>query len=158
VIGGLALQSCQPSFLVGRDAILAADLVANGARNRCRIWTAFAKRGMGVSADDGGGASQQDVTEAFDLPAGCRLCGDVDDDQAVDLRDAVALARALAGVGTALVAPEKCNATGPASLGDANSDGLLDDCAAADSIALREHLAQALPAPTGCAPALGLFR
>ncbi len=158
VIDALKLQPCDPTFLDARDAILAADLAGNQSRNRCRIWTAFAKRGMGVAADDGGSAASQAVTEAFDVPPECALCGDVDDDEAVDLRDAVVLDRALAGLPPALVAPEKCNATGPANVDDANTDGLLDDCDAADSAALREHLVDLVPAPAGCAPKLGIFR
>jgi hypothetical protein len=70
VMDGLKLQGCDPTFLDGRDAILMADLVLGG-ENACAIWRAFAKRGMGIGADDGGDASILDVTESFDVPVQC---------------------------------------------------------------------------------------
>ncbi len=159
VIDALSLQACNPSFLDARDALLAADLLASDSRNRCRIWNAMAKRGMGVSAGDGGSAASQAVTPAFDLPPECRLCGDVDDDEDFDLDDVVRARRALDEPLPRLVAPEKCNATGPVALGDADGDGVLDDCTGADVSVLREALAELVPAvPDACAPALGLFR
>jgi len=69
VMDGLKLQPANPSFLDGRDAILLADQVANGGANQLAIWTAFARRGMGYSADDGGSGNATTVVEAFDLPA-----------------------------------------------------------------------------------------
>ena len=72
VVDGLKMQPCLPSFLDARDAILAADVANNAGANECLIWSAFAKRGMGVSADDGDfGSLALTVTEAFDLPAQC---------------------------------------------------------------------------------------
>ncbi len=71
VVDGLKLQPCNPTFLDARDAILAADVANNGGANECLIWQGFAKRGMGVSAADGGGSGSLAVTEAFDLPAQC---------------------------------------------------------------------------------------
>ena len=56
VVDGLKLQGCNPTFLDARDAILAADVANNGGANECLIWSAFAKRGMGVNAQDGGSA------------------------------------------------------------------------------------------------------
>ena len=72
VVDGLKLQPCNPTFLDARDAILLADQNNNGGANQCEIWSAFAKRGMGVSASDGGTASSLSVTEAFDLPVACQ--------------------------------------------------------------------------------------
>ena len=69
VMDGLKLQPANPSFLQGRDAILAADQAATGAANQTEIWTAFARRGMGFSANDGGGGTATSVSAAFDLPA-----------------------------------------------------------------------------------------
>jgi hypothetical protein len=159
VMDALKVQGCEPTFLVARDAILEADGDANEGRNRCRIWTAFAKRGMGDSAADGGSSASQEVTEAFDLPPGCTLCGDVDDDEVADLRDVALALRALAGVGPSLVAPEKCNALGAASVGDADADGVLDDCDADDVLAVRDYLAgNSAEIPAVCAPAVGIFR
>jgi len=70
VMDGMKLQPCLPTFQSGRDAILDADMVNNGGANECLIWEAFARRGMGLSAD-AGGTGNTDGTEAFDLPAQC---------------------------------------------------------------------------------------
>jgi hypothetical protein len=68
VTEALKLQPCNPGFVDGRDAILAADLALYGGANESIIWTAFAKRGLGFSADQGSSNSRSDGTEAFDLP------------------------------------------------------------------------------------------
>ena len=52
----------------GRDAILEADMLANGGANQCLIWEAFARRGLGLSASQGSANSLNDQTEAFDVP------------------------------------------------------------------------------------------
>lgn len=70
VTEGLKLQPCAPGFVDGRDAILAADVAIYGGANECLIWDAFAKRGLGLSADQGSSASRTDGTEAFDTPSG----------------------------------------------------------------------------------------
>ncbi|MFT5678411.1 M36 family metallopeptidase [Patiriisocius sp. Uisw_047] len=69
VTEGLKLQPCAPGFVDGRDAILAADVALYGGANECLIWDAFAKRGLGFSADQGSSASRADGTEAFDTPS-----------------------------------------------------------------------------------------
>ncbi len=74
VVDGLKLQGCNPTFLDARDAILVADQVNNGGANECLIWEAFAKRGMGANADDGGSPNSLNVTENFDLPLQCGSC------------------------------------------------------------------------------------
>lgn len=61
-------QSCQPGFVDGRDAILAADEVIFNGANQCVIWEAFARRGLGYSADQGNSNDRSDGIEAFDLP------------------------------------------------------------------------------------------
>ena len=70
VIEGLKLQPCNPGFVDGRDAILAADQAIYGGVNECILWDAFAKRGLGVSAVQGSSSSVTDNTEAFDTPSG----------------------------------------------------------------------------------------
>jgi len=70
VIDGMKLQPCNPTFVEARDAILLADQVNNGGVNQCAIWRGFAKRGLGVSAVDGG-ANVGDEVEAFDVPEEC---------------------------------------------------------------------------------------
>jgi hypothetical protein len=71
VIDGMKLGPCTPGFVDGRDAILLADELLTGAANRCAIWEAFARRGLGFSADQGSAHSTTDGTEAFDLPSDC---------------------------------------------------------------------------------------
>ncbi|PIV50375.1 MAG: peptidase [Flavobacteriaceae bacterium CG02_land_8_20_14_3_00_34_13] len=73
VIDALKLQPCSPGFVNGRDAILQADLLANGGVNTCLIWNVFANRGLGFSASQGGSNNRFDQVEAFDLPAECSL-------------------------------------------------------------------------------------
>ena len=68
VTEGMKLQPCSPGFVDGRDAIIAADRAMYGGANECLIWEAFAKRGLGYSADQGSSGSVDDGIEAFDLP------------------------------------------------------------------------------------------
>ncbi len=68
VIDGLKLTPCNPGFVDGRDAILAADVANNGGANQTYIWAAFARRGLGVSANQGSSNSRSDQTEAFNTP------------------------------------------------------------------------------------------
>lgn len=69
VTDGLKLQPCSPSFVDARDAILEADRINFGGRYACYIWWAFARRGLGVNADDGDGSL--DVGEDFSTPQSC---------------------------------------------------------------------------------------
>jgi hypothetical protein len=71
VVDGMKLQACMPTFVTGRDAITMADVTANGGANECLISEAFAKRGVGFGADDGGSASTLAVTENFDVDPTC---------------------------------------------------------------------------------------
>ncbi|MCB1049828.1 MAG: M36 family metallopeptidase [Acidobacteria bacterium] len=71
VMDGMKLQPCSPGFVDGRDAILAADVNLTAGANRCEIWRAFARRGLGFSASQGSSGSRSDGTAAFDLPCDC---------------------------------------------------------------------------------------
>jgi extracellular elastinolytic metalloproteinase len=73
VMLGLKLQPCQPGFLDARNAIITADELLYGGAHRCAIWSAFARRGMGVSAVQGLSTSATDQTAAFDVPSGVQL-------------------------------------------------------------------------------------
>ncbi len=73
VIEGLKLQPCSPGFVDGRDAILAADRLLYGGDNQCLIWEAFARRGLGYSANQGSTSNKSDGTEAFDMPPSCTI-------------------------------------------------------------------------------------
>ncbi len=70
-IDGLKMQACNPGFVDYRDAVLAADNANNGGANQCIIWKTFARRGLGVDADQGSTASRNDGTPSFDPPADC---------------------------------------------------------------------------------------
>lgn len=69
VIEGLKLQPCSPGFVDGRDAIMAADQAIYGGANECILWDAFAKRGLGFSANQGSSGSRSDGIQAFDTPS-----------------------------------------------------------------------------------------
>jgi hypothetical protein len=71
VMDGMKIQDCMPGFVDGRDAILDADTALTGGKNQCEIWRAFARRGLGVDADQGTSASKTDGEEGFKLPAEC---------------------------------------------------------------------------------------
>lgn len=75
VIDGLKLQPCMPGFVDGRDAILLADKINNDGANQELIWRAFARRGLGFSADQGLSYYRFDQVEAFDLPEGISGAG-----------------------------------------------------------------------------------
>jgi len=82
VLDGCKLQVCNPGFLDARNAILRADTLTNGGANSALIWTMFARRGMGFSANQGvratvagypgGLPTLNGVVEAFDMPPGIR--------------------------------------------------------------------------------------
>lgn len=68
VTQGLELTPCNPGFVDGRDAILAADQAFYGGANRDLIWAAFARRGLGQGASQGSSASVNDGTASFVAP------------------------------------------------------------------------------------------
>lgn len=75
VMDGLKSQPCNPGFVDARDAILAAvainpflDNDEERADVGCRVWTAFANRGLGWSADQGDWREREDGTSATDFP------------------------------------------------------------------------------------------
>jgi hypothetical protein len=158
VVDGLKLQDCSPSYIDAREAVLDAEQLLTGGAHRCRLWTGFAKRGLGASASLPSGSASITVTESFDVPPGCGICGDVDDDEDFDVRDLALAVRALALPAFGLVAPEKCNVTGAADLADLDVNGLPDDCDAADLLRMRESLALLSPGNEPvCGPAVELF-
>lgn len=71
VMDGMKIQPCNPGFIDGRDAILAADRANNGGANECLIWEVFARRGLGFSATQGDNQDRNDAIEAFDVPPSC---------------------------------------------------------------------------------------
>ncbi|NND63846.1 MAG: HYR domain-containing protein [Flavobacteriaceae bacterium] len=79
VTEAMKLQPCSPGFVDGRDAIFAADVALYGGANECALWDAFARRGLGISADQGSSGSRSDGTEAFDTPSGVAMFTAPDD-------------------------------------------------------------------------------
>jgi len=78
VMEAMKIQGCYPNFVTGRDAIIAADADLNNGQNKCMIWSAFAKRGLGANASAGAtrGAlpnAISDQIEDFSVPAECSL-------------------------------------------------------------------------------------
>lgn len=75
VTNALKLQGCNPSFIEGRDAILAADMAATNGQDKCMIWKVFAKRGLGVGASAGAKNNINDQTQSFTIPEECNSLG-----------------------------------------------------------------------------------
>lgn len=71
VTNALKLQACNPTFIDGRNAILAAEMATTGGQDKCMIWRVFAKRGLGVSASAGSKTNINDQIESFLLPDDC---------------------------------------------------------------------------------------
>lgn len=68
LVDGLKLQPCMPSFVDARDAILAAEKEnVTAGKLHCKIWKAFAARGLGEKAKAG-----RKVVEDFTVPEACR--------------------------------------------------------------------------------------
>jgi extracellular elastinolytic metalloproteinase len=68
VIDGLKLQPCEPGFVDGRNALLAADLATTGGEDQCMIWEVFAARGLGYNAQQGSTQNREDQVEDFSMP------------------------------------------------------------------------------------------
>ncbi|MFA9430510.1 M36 family metallopeptidase [Egicoccus sp. AB-alg2] len=70
VMDGLKFQGCNPNFVTGRDAILAAETVLTGGENYCTLWASFARRGLGYSASSVDN-SRAAAVEGFDTHPDC---------------------------------------------------------------------------------------
>jgi hypothetical protein len=68
VTDGMNLSPANPNFLQARDAIIQADIVANGGANVKELWAAFARRGMGVNATSPNSSTTIGVVENFEVP------------------------------------------------------------------------------------------
>jgi len=71
VFDGMKLQPCNPGYTDIRDAILFADQLNNEGANICEIWDVFARRGLGMEADQGSPIDHLDGTEDFTAMATC---------------------------------------------------------------------------------------
>ncbi|WP_431608881.1 M36 family metallopeptidase [Chryseobacterium sp. 'Rf worker isolate 10'] len=73
VTDALKLQVCNPTFIDGRNAILAAELATTQGQNKCMIWGVFARRGLGVNASAGVKNNINDQIQDFNVPEECLL-------------------------------------------------------------------------------------
>ena len=71
VFDGMKIQACQPGFVDGRDAILAADKKNFGGENECLIWEVFSRRGLGAKASQGSPLNSADPKESFAVLPSC---------------------------------------------------------------------------------------
>lgn len=74
VLDAMKLQTCNPGFVAGRNAIIAADQATTGGEDYCMIWEVFARRGLGVNASSGLTSSSTDQVEDFTEPAAGANC------------------------------------------------------------------------------------
>lgn len=73
VTDALKLQGCNPSFIDGRNAILAAEMATTQGQDKCMIWGVFARRGLGVNASAGAKNNINDQVQDFSVPEACLL-------------------------------------------------------------------------------------
>lgn len=66
VVDGLSFQPCSPGFIDGRDGIMMADMANYAGVDTCLIMDVFARRGMGINADQGSPLNAGDGIENFD--------------------------------------------------------------------------------------------
>ncbi|WP_194698909.1 T9SS-dependent M36 family metallopeptidase [Chryseobacterium caseinilyticum] len=76
VTNALKIQPCNPSFVEGRDAILAAELAMTNGADRCMIWNVFGARGLGLNASAGVKSNINDQVQSFLVPTDCVLSTD----------------------------------------------------------------------------------
>ena len=67
VVDAFKLSPCDPGFVDLRDAIFAADEF----EHECMLWDIFARRGLGVNADQGSSEDASDGTQDFEPLATC---------------------------------------------------------------------------------------
>ncbi len=68
VVEGMKLAPCEPGFVDARDAILAADQALYDGRHTDLLWAAFARRGLGVGAEQGSSLVNTDNAAEFTVP------------------------------------------------------------------------------------------
>ncbi len=67
---GLKNTACSPTFIDARDGVVQAATDNHAGEDVCRVWTGFARRGLGVDASTGGSNSLR-ATDGFDVPPEC---------------------------------------------------------------------------------------
>lgn len=68
VTEGMKITACRPGFVDARDAIITAARQIYGHEVLCFVWRAFAKRGLGVWAEQGDSDNQFDGTSSYANP------------------------------------------------------------------------------------------
>jgi extracellular elastinolytic metalloproteinase len=71
VMDGMKIQACNPGFIEGRNAIIAADYANYDGIHECLIWEVFARRGLGWYADGGTAFDRNDGAEDFEPMPEC---------------------------------------------------------------------------------------
>ncbi len=137
VIDGLKLTPCNPDFVDARTALLTADALSHGGAHECRIWRAFAKRGIGLGAD------ATLLTEDFALPPACPLCGDANVDGLVDADDPDVIRHHLA-----------FETLTPTQLGNCEARAFSGSCGVLEVVLLRRGLAGLVPGLDGSCAAV----
>lgn len=66
VLDGMKLQPCNPGFIDGRDGIMLSNIINYNGEDTCLISSVFARRGMGILADQGSSDNSGDGVENFD--------------------------------------------------------------------------------------------
>ena len=68
---GMANTACSPTFIDARDGVIQAAANNFGGEDVCRLWDAFASRGLGSNATTSGSNSLT-ATNGFETPASCQ--------------------------------------------------------------------------------------
>ncbi len=71
VTDGMKRTACNPDFLDARDGVIEAVGAYRGGEDRCLVWDAFAKFGLGTNARSGGSNTYSNVANGFQIPADC---------------------------------------------------------------------------------------
>ncbi|MEM6966067.1 MAG: M36 family metallopeptidase [Bacteroidota bacterium] len=71
VMEAMKIVPCSPGFVDFRDAILHADTLLYNGDNGCLIWKSFARRGLGINAQQRDPNNTNDGEADFDLPISC---------------------------------------------------------------------------------------
>lgn len=71
LITALKLQPCNPTMTNYRDALISADIAHYKGANKCLIYKAFAKRGMGIDSVETSVLTIVTITDGFKLPLDC---------------------------------------------------------------------------------------
>ncbi|RKP10151.1 Fungalysin metallopeptidase-domain-containing protein [Thamnocephalis sphaerospora] len=69
IVDGMKMQPCNPTFIEARDAIILAEQLLTSGKHRCKVWYAFAKRGLGAQARFN--PIGYKIIEDFTLPSDC---------------------------------------------------------------------------------------